>query len=197
MAGIETPTRDARGAILDSGQRIIAHRGFAAVGLTEVLSTAGVPKGSFYHHFGSKDAFGEAMLQRYFTGYLADMDRIAGVDGRDGAAKLFDYFAYWRDNETADDCAGKCLAVKLGAEVADLSEAMRRVLEEGVSAIVGRIEAMLQEGVRDGSVRLGAPARDTAQALYDLWLGSSVVTKITRRTTALDIATSTTKRLIS
>jgi len=40
----------------------MAGKGFSVVGLNEVLKSAGVPKGSFYHYFSSKDAFGEALL---------------------------------------------------------------------------------------------------------------------------------------
>src|SRR5450830_1077036 len=56
-------TSDVRQGILDVGQRIMAAKGYTAVGLNEILATAGVPKGSFYHYFGSKDAFGEALLK--------------------------------------------------------------------------------------------------------------------------------------
>lgn len=41
----------------------MVHRGYAAVGLTEVLREAHVPKGSFYYYFDSKDTFGEAMME--------------------------------------------------------------------------------------------------------------------------------------
>ena len=41
--------------ILETGQRIIVGKGFASVGLNEILTTAGVPKGSFYHYFASKE----------------------------------------------------------------------------------------------------------------------------------------------
>ena len=40
--------------ILETGQRIIVGKGFASVGLNEILSAAGVPTGSFYHYFDSK-----------------------------------------------------------------------------------------------------------------------------------------------
>lgn len=58
---------DTRQSILDTAQRVMAHKGFAAVGLNEVLAEAGVPKGSFYHYFASKDAFGEALMKNYST----------------------------------------------------------------------------------------------------------------------------------
>ena len=40
--------------ILETGHRIISGKGFASVGLNEILKSAGVPKGSFYHYFESK-----------------------------------------------------------------------------------------------------------------------------------------------
>ena len=69
-----TLARDVRQEILDTAQIIISGKGYAAVGLNEILAAAGVPKGSFYHYFESKDAFGEALLESYFETYLEDLD---------------------------------------------------------------------------------------------------------------------------
>ena len=41
--------------------------GFAGIGLAELLQAAGVPKGSFYNHFDSKEAFGVELVQRYYA----------------------------------------------------------------------------------------------------------------------------------
>src|SRR4051812_11083088 len=112
--------QDTRTTLLESAQRIFARKGYAAVGINEVLSDVGVPKGSFYHYFSSKDAFGEAVLDRYFEDYLADLDRTLSDTSQDWAGRLMTYWAGWRDTQSFDDCQGRCLAVKLGAEVADL-----------------------------------------------------------------------------
>jgi TetR/AcrR family transcriptional repressor of nem operon len=111
-------TVDVRENILATGQRIMAGKGYSAVGLNEILSSAGVPKGSFYHYFGSKDAFGEALLESYFEDYLADIDATMSIPGLTMAERLMKYFAIWQDTQSFFDCQGKCLAVKLGAEVA-------------------------------------------------------------------------------
>jgi len=174
----------------------MSRKGFAAVGLNEVLSDAGVPKGSFYHYFSSKDAFGEAMMRRYFVDYLADMDRILAARDLSAADRLMRYWDQWRETQSLDDCQGKCLAVKLGAEVADLSESMRRALEHGVASIVDRIERVLREGADDGSLHVASDPRLMAEALYDLWLGASVVAKINRSATSLDTARVMTVQLL-
>ncbi|UPZ26851.1 TetR/AcrR family transcriptional regulator [Streptomyces sp. LRE541] len=189
-------TTDTRRNILDAGQRIMAHKGYSAVGINEVLAAAGVPKGSFYHYFTSKDAFGEALLRRYFDEYVADMDRVLARPGRSAAERFTAYWQQWRETQSLDDCQGKCLAVKLGAEVSDLSEPMRLVLKEGTDAIVDRLERTITEGLADGSLTLDGDARSTAQVLYDMWLGASVMAKIHRSPAPLDTTTAMTRRLL-
>jgi AcrR family transcriptional regulator len=90
---------DVREKILATGQRIMGGKGFSAVGLNEVLTAAGVPKGSFYHYFGSKDAFGEALLEDYFSAYLADMDRTFSHPGQTKAQQLTAYFQAWHGRD--------------------------------------------------------------------------------------------------
>jgi TetR/AcrR family transcriptional repressor of nem operon len=185
-----------RDSILATGQRIMAGKGYSAVGLNEILAAAGVPKGSFYHYFGSKDAFGEAMLQQYFDDYLADMDRILQEPGLPAAQRLLNYWASWQQSQAFHDCQGKCLAVKLGAEVADLSESMRLALLRGTDGIVGRLAGAIAAGVDDGSVCIDGDAADVARSLYQLWLGASVMAKIERSPRPFDVALASTRKIL-
>ncbi|MEV7422700.1 MULTISPECIES: TetR/AcrR family transcriptional regulator [unclassified Streptomyces] len=187
---------DTRRHILDTAQRIMAHKGYSAVGINEVLAAAGVPKGSFYHYFTSKDAFGEAMLKSYFEEYVADMDRVLARSGRSAAERLMAYWQQWRETQSVDECQGKCLAVKLGAEVADLSEPMRLVLKEGTDAIVDRIERTIAGGVEDASLSVDGDPRGAAQALYGMWLGASVMAKIHRSPAPLDTTMAVTRQFL-
>ncbi|MFJ8827015.1 TetR/AcrR family transcriptional regulator [Streptomyces sp. NPDC102467] len=187
---------DTRRNILEAAQRIMAHKGYSAVGINEVLAEAGVPKGSFYHYFASKDAFGEALLKNYFEEYLVDMDRTLARSGRTAAERLMGYWRQWRETQGVDECQGKCLAVKLGAEVSDLSESMRLVMKEGTSAIVGRIDRTIAEGLEDGSIVVDGDPRGTAQSLYDMWLGASVMAKIHRSLAPIDTSMAMTRQLL-
>ncbi|PSK95488.1 TetR family transcriptional regulator [Murinocardiopsis flavida] len=196
MGSMPAVQGDTRRNILDAAQQIMSRKGFSAVGINEVLSAAGVPKGSFYHFFGSKDAFGEAMMRAYFTDYLADMDRVLAEPGLTAAERLMNYWRNWRETQALDECQGKCLAVKLGAEVADLSETMRLALKEGTTGIIDRLERTITAGLEDGSIALDGTPRDTAQALYDMWLGASVMVKIHRDISPLDTTTTVTRQLL-
>ncbi|MDJ1135159.1 TetR/AcrR family transcriptional regulator [Streptomyces iconiensis] len=187
---------DTRLRILDAAQQIMAHKGFAAVGINEVLTEAGVPKGSFYHYFGSKDAFGEALLNTYFAEQTTAMDRIFAEPDLTPAERLLNYLHHWQESQSADGCQGKCLAVKLGAEVSDLSEPMRLALKDGTTAVIDRLERILHNGSQDGSLTTTRDTRATAQALYTMWLGASVMAKIHREPTPFDNTMETTRQLL-
>ena len=187
---------DVRQTIIENGQRIMASKGFSAVGLNEVLTAAHVPKGSFYHYFGSKEVFGKEMLDAYFDDYLAELDAILGLPDRTMAQRLMHYWQHWRDTQSFFDCQGKCLAVKLGAEVADLSGPMRLALQRGTSAIMARIRAAIEAGVAEGSLSIDGDPATVARNLYQLWLGASVMVKIARNTEPFEAAGAATRQIL-
>ncbi len=187
---------DARQGILDTGQRIMAGKGFSAVGLNEILTAAGVPKGSFYHYFSSKEAFGEALLEDYFKDYLAGLDETFRQPGLTMAQRLMNYWTQWQETQSFFDCQGKCLAVKLGAEVADLSEAMRSALQRGTSGITDRLGRAIEAGVAERSLSISEDPDCVAQSLYQLWLGASVMVKIVRHTGPFETAMRTTLQIL-
>jgi TetR/AcrR family transcriptional repressor of nem operon len=187
---------ETRQSLLDAARRIVAAKGYAAVGINEILAAAGVPKGSFYHYFGSKDAFGEAMMKSYFDDYLTTMDGIVADKGKSSAEHLMRYWQNFYDTQVVDDCQGGCLVVKLGAEIADLSEVMRVATKVGTAAIVDRLEQMITDGIADESVSVDGSPRTTAEALYNLWLGASIMAKIHRSPDYLDRAMTVTRQVL-
>ncbi|TIU85597.1 MAG: TetR/AcrR family transcriptional regulator, partial [Mesorhizobium sp.] len=178
-------------------RRLIAARGFSGVGLNEILVGAGVPKGSFYHYFASKEAFGTDLLDYYFEHYLADLDALFADERVPARERLAAYWRFWRDNQEREDPDGKCLAVKLGAEVSDFSEGMRIALKNGTSAIIGRLSRVVKQGLADGSIESTRNPYDIAETLYQLWLGASVMTKIARSPAPFDAAIAATDQILS
>jgi TetR/AcrR family transcriptional regulator, transcriptional repressor for nem operon len=181
-----TAVSDVRQHILDVANPLFRRKGFTAVGLTEVLSAAKVPKGSFYHYFGSKEAFGEAVIDGYFADYLGQMDALLAQPGS-AAQRLIAYFRDWLASQTGDE-ESRCLVVKLGAEVCDLSESMRAALERGTQGVIARIAQCIEAGRADGSLAAAPPSQPTAAMLYQNWLGAGLLAKITRDRAPLDAA---------
>lgn len=188
-----TKSGDTRQQILDTAKDIILGKGFAAVGLNEILSTAGVPKGSFYHYFKSKEQFGDAMLEDYFDGYLQMLEQVLKDDGSTNSSRLINFFQTWLDTQSSDATTDKCLVVKLSAEVTDLSEAMRITLKNGTDRVIACLTNCVQEGIRKGEFPASLDANTVTAEIYYMWLGATLLTKVSRTRTALECAMNATK----
>ena len=187
-----------RQQILDTGYRLVLHKGFAGLGLLEILKACNVPKGSFYHYFSSKEGFGCELLQQYVDGYGQKLDDLLGEPGN-GRERLMRYFDAWISapgNPTLG-WAEECLVVKLAAEVADLSEDMRVVLDTGVQRLLERIASLIEEAREDGSLRAGKPSLALARVIYQMWLGAALLAKLSQNKLPLVQARDTTEQLLN
>lgn len=187
--------------LLDTGYRLVLSKGFSALGLQEILKGSGVPKGSFYHYFASKEAFGCALLDDYVTEYGDRLDQLLAIEAENGRQRLLRYWQAWLDPD-AGETAGRgwaedCLAVKLSAEVADLSEAMRMVLSDGIERVLHRITTLIVEARDDGSLPPGPEPEALAQVLYQMWLGAALLAKLTRSHMPMQRAMVATKQLLA
>jgi TetR/AcrR family transcriptional repressor of nem operon len=177
---------DTKTHLLETGYQLIAKKGFTGVGIKQILDTAGIPKGSFYHYFASKEAFGEAIISNYFTDYKRRLDAI-GCQDIDAQQKLYNYFQNWYDTQQNGCDHGKCLVVKLSAEVADMSEPMRIALNAGYQQIIIWLAEQIKAGWADNSVpRLdNVAAESMAKRWYFAWLGASLIAKTSQTNTPL------------
>lgn len=181
-----------RSRILSEGRALVLASGFGGLGLTQLLTASGVPKGSFYYYFASKEAFGCDMLNDYVTDYMAALDAIIARP-EPAAERLNSFFSAALGGE-AGSMADRCLVVKLAAEIADLSEDMRHILDEGVIAVCDRLAALLRAGIEDGSITPQEDPGSAAALLYSQWLGAAIIAKLSRRPAPLEQALADTRR---
>ncbi|MBU0780681.1 transcriptional regulator, TetR family [Loktanella salsilacus] len=185
-----------RQRILSTGRELVLQGGFGGIGLSRILSESGVPKGSFYYYFASKEAFGCAMLDDYVADYLARIDALTATPGTAGD-KLATFWAAWLPTDDTQGIATRCLVVKLAAEVADLSQDMRRILDDGVTQLTSRIADLLRQGAADGSIRAQDDPVTTARTLYAQWLGAAVLAKLSSGDAPLRLALQDTARRLN
>lgn len=181
-----------RSRILTEGRSLVLAQGFGGLGLTELLNASGVPKGSFYYYFASKEAFGCEMLKDYVADYLAALDAI--IARPLPAARRLDSFFSAALESDAGTMADRCLVVKLAAEIADLSEDMRHILDEGVTAVCNRLAQLLRQGTADGSIVAQPEPGSAASLLYSQWLGAAILAKLSRSPVPLEQALADTRR---
>lgn len=176
---MKTKTNETRQHILQTGYELIVAKGFTSVGLSQLLKHAEVPKGSFYHYFKSKEQFGEALIEDYFSQYMFRLKGLFEDDNLSANERLLTYWRRWIEISQGACGAERCLVVKLSAEVSDLSEPMRLALHKGANDITGAIADCIELGIKDGSIKV-TDSHDAAVSLYQLWLGTSVLYKLSK-----------------
>jgi TetR/AcrR family transcriptional repressor of nem operon len=152
--------------LLGSGMRLLYRHGYHGTSVDAVLTDAGVPKGSFYHHFGSKEAFGFAVLDRYDAYQVEALARWATREDLAVPERLAGYHGELVDRFVASGWQRSCLVGKLSNELSPSSDAYRRRLAKGLAAWKGSVSALLAEGQHRGEVR----EDDSADRLADVVL---------------------------
>lgn len=171
--------------IVNNSFELVLRKGFAGVGLKEILDHCEVPKGSFYHYFQSKEAFGSELVQHYISGYQTRLNEIWDNDDL-AKTKILRYFKLWIEApEFEKGWSDSCLIVKLAAEVADLSEDMRLIMDQGVRSLVDRLTNLILLGQQDQSIQINGDAAVTAQVIYQMWLGAALLSKLQKDQTPL------------
>ncbi len=143
---------DMRQHIIDVARAIITHKGYSAVGISEIVKAADIPKGSFYYYFPSKEAFAEALLEHYFSHYLLEVEHQLGGTGT-ARERLLRYFTFWKTTQGADLPESKCLVVKLGRKSATSTITCGMCWQRAPMKLCSKLLPA------SGSVRKMAPAR--------------------------------------
>jgi len=172
-------------SILQKGARIIHKKGYNHTGIKEILDEAGVPKGSFYHFFKSKEDFGLNLLD-YYSGFFVKKaeDLLHKTDSPPlQRLKIFfhDFRCFFEDNA----CELGCPIGNLAQEMGDLNPAFREKLEDIFRMMVSPIEKLLTEAQQRGELSRDMDTRETADFIINCWEGAILRMKVQKNPDAL------------
>lgn len=129
-----------RQRVVEESSRLFRERGFADVGLNELMQAAGLTRGGFYGQFESKqDLVREALasaLQHKREQWNAFWER-SDVD------PLALFIERYLSDAHHDNRAGGCALAALAGDVGRQDEATRDVFEDGVRRLLNRLAPML------------------------------------------------------
>ena len=181
----EMVCKDARSTILEKGARIIHKKGFNHTGIQEILDAAGVPKGSFYYYFKSKEDFGLNLLDYYAAYFISRAESQMTNKNRPPIKRLKGFFDGFLSFFESSGCELGCPIGNLSQEMGDLSPAFRKRLEEIFLMMRSRVEEVLKEALLVGDLPGSLNARETADFIINSWEGAIVRMKVQKNTEAL------------
>ncbi|WP_339948003.1 TetR/AcrR family transcriptional regulator [uncultured Albimonas sp.] len=158
----------ARDKLLRAGVAMLTERSFGAVGLDEVLSAVGVPKGSFYHYFGSKADFGLALIEAYAAYFARKLDRWFLDESLTPLARLRAFVEDARAGMERHHWRRGCLVGNLGQEIGTLPESFRDALRAVLADWEARTARLLEAARAAGEI---APSADPARLALHFWIG--------------------------
>lgn len=167
-------------ALLRSGTKLFYDYGFHGTTVDAVLADAGVPKGSFYHHFGSKDAFGQAVVDRYMEFQRNLFGKWSSKKDVSTSERLAGYAKEMSQMFVKSGYQRGCLAGKFSTEVAGTSDVFREQLSSHIEAWTTDLATLLATGQEQGDVRTDRSAQEIAEAVLSLIQGTFVLALSTR-----------------
>ncbi|PKN37578.1 MAG: TetR family transcriptional regulator [Deltaproteobacteria bacterium HGW-Deltaproteobacteria-2] len=173
----KTSTRE---EIIRKGAELIHAQGYNATGLQQILQAVGIPKGSFYFYFKSKEDFGleiidyfSAMISGIITHYLGDkkMPPVKRLE------KLLEFFenAFQQNGHTMG-----CPIGNLSLELAGTNERLRVHLKDVIGSLIAQIESCLEEAKRDKSIPASLNTADAACLIFYGFEGAILHMKVVK-----------------
>ena len=172
--------------IIESGARIIHQKGYHHTGIQEVLKAAGIPKGSFYFYFASKEDFGLQVIDYFNNMYLDLVTPIVNDQSLSPVKRLEKIFDWFIGHFKEMNYTCGCPIGNLSQEMGDLSPAFRSKLKESMDLMVGVVAGLLQEGKDAGEVPPGLDLEETANFIVSGWHGALIRMKIVKATEPLE-----------
>jgi len=188
---IGLPTDDSLHAtkrrLLEVGLATLLERGYNATGIQDLLVATSVPKGSFYHHFASKEDFALQVVDRYLAEVHGLLDQALGDTERAPLERVRAFFERVLAMYAAQGYLGSLLGL-LGQELAAVNTAFRRRIEGAFDGIARKLAEALEEARRRGDLPAEADPLQTANLMLDGWEGAASRSRLLRSPAPLEAA---------
>ncbi len=188
---------DTKTRILEAAEPIMIAKGFHALGIAEVLEVAKVPKGSFYHHFASKEDFGVALVAHYAGGHNAFMCEFFAKGDLKPSDRILAWFSMGLSRAVERAYGPLCLICKLSAEVSTFGEPMRQALAKEASVGQGVLAQAIAEGQASGNIAKHFSPEALAALMLSSWTGALQEMQVRKNLTPLQQSLDTFRLLMA
>lgn len=166
------PKPHTRDNLIRAGISRFHDAGYNATGIKEIVDAAEVPKGSFYNHFESKEAFGVEVVDQYFGRGFPELSALLNDESLPPLERLRHYFEQRSGRFRDGGYVAGCLMGNLSLEVADHSAPIRERLAAHFRTWGGLFEGCIAEAQKTGTIGNPLPASVLARFLLNSWEGA-------------------------
>lgn len=170
---------DKRELILARGAQVMARRGYHGTGVLEIVQAAGIPKGSFYHYFASKEDFALQALDYLYAPRLARYQAALSDVRRSPRQRILDYYAeligHFARQERPEY---HCFIGSLSFEMSELSRPIGQQVETILLRSVEVLAGCLDEACELGEIGPETDCLALAEFIGNAWEGALLRMKV-------------------
>ena len=182
---METTTHTTKQRLLDAGLELLLEHGYHDLGVQALLAATSTPKGSFYHHFESKEDFALQVVDQYMVGVHGALDACLSNPDRAPLQRMRDFFEATAESYRGEGYLG-CLLGGLGQELSGVNDVFAQKIEGCISYIAGRMAVCLTEAQDAGDISPDADPIGLSNLLVDCWEGAALRSRLRRNEQPLE-----------
>lgn len=175
---------DKRERILQAGIEVMYLHGYNGTGVKDIVNAAGIPKGSFYNYFDSKEAFALAALDEMFgctcTNQYLQSTELPPLE------RLTGFFESGAEKAKQGGYLLGCFIGNLTQEMADVNEPIRLKLDFLLCKLTTLIEDCLRDAQENGDLAKDRDVKKMAQFIFNAWEGTLMRMKAAKNCNAFD-----------
>tara|TARA_R110000744_G_scaffold281577_2_gene393450 strand:+ start:2524 stop:3156 length:633 start_codon:yes stop_codon:yes gene_type:complete len=184
-------------ALVQSGVEYFTEFGFASSGIDLILKKVSVPKGSFYHYFASKEAFGIAVIEEYSRYFAKKLDIHLLNENNKPLIRITNFANDAKDGMARYNFKRGCLIGNLEQEVTLLPESHRLQLLTTLDDWQQKIARCLALAQHENSIPASLDCKALASFFWMGWEGAIAKSKLAKNLTPIDIFIDTFLQLIA
>lgn len=170
------PRPNVREQLIEAGLQTLHLHGYNGCGVQDITDAAGVPKGSFYNHFESKEALALQALERFWQNGSSRRALLSDTS-LDPVERLRGHFRALSEAVIHHNFLRGCLIGNFSSELSQSRE-IRDRLAAMYAAWTRSIESCVREAEQAGRVQQHLPAADIASFLVNAWEGAVLRSKV-------------------
>ncbi len=147
---------DRRNQIFECAQLLFFQKGYELTTVNDIMDAAGVSKGAFYHHFASKEAMIDGLMQRYLDQVKAVYQSVLDAEGLSAMERYLMYLEILRSQQTADEL--RSMMQVISALLKDENAVLQARLGEAlIAAVAPTFSKVLRLGIGEGVFHIDDP----------------------------------------
>lgn len=170
--------KDTKQKLIQAGIEAMQEKSYHSVGIKEILDSVGVPKGSFYYYFKSKEDFGIAVIDEFARQHAATIRFFLEDRSKTPLERLKDSFVSCLSFYPEKECGSGCLVAKLSHEVMNHSPDMSAAIRNAFDMWQALYARMIREAQNAGEIDPGVDPEELAAFIQNSWEGAVMMMQV-------------------